>query len=147
MLGEFILGNQEKFIFNSFSEYWYYTRALSENQRKIIFRSLPTEQKSFLDNSYCRDGWNDVFYRNEIDEEIDKLKQKYGYNLIDIRIKAIKGNSVYLPSKFWEEVMLKMGKYRKDSIDFVMSGMKGEACEENPAVCLVVFKGSVSKDQ
>ena len=67
----------KKPIFNNFSEYWYYARALSENQRKIIFRSLPSEQKASLDSSYRKDGWNDVFWRNEVNERLDELKEAF----------------------------------------------------------------------
>ncbi len=90
----------KKLVFDNFSEYWYYARSLSENQRKIIFRSLSIEQRNFLDSSYRKDGWNDVFYRNEVNERLDELKESYGYDVVDIRSRVLKGKSVYLPSKF-----------------------------------------------
>ena len=131
----------KKPIFDNFSEYWYYARSLSENQRKIIFRSLPTEQKSSLDSSYRKDGWNDVFYRNEINERLDELKESYGYDVLEIRSKVLKGKSVYLPSKFWQVVEEQMNQYRPEVVQFVMSGIEGVVCKANSEVCLVTCRG------
>ena len=129
-----------KSVFNNFSEYWYYARSLSENQRKIIFRSLSSEQKSFLDNSYRKDGWNDVFYRNEIDEKLDELKESYGYDVLDIRSRALKGKSIYVPTKFWKVVEEQMSQYRPEIIEFVMSGLKSFPCKQNKNVCLIIHE-------
>ena len=130
----------KKLIFNNFSEYWYYARSLSENQRKIIFRSLSTEQKTSLDNSYRRDGWNDVFYRNEVNEKLDDLKKSYGFDVLDIKIKALKGKSVYVPTKFWQIVEEQMGQYRSEVVEFVMSGINVAICENNEEVCLITHE-------
>jgi len=131
----------KKPIFDNFSEYWYYARSLSENQRKIIFRSLPSEQKASLDSSYRKDGWNDVFYRNEINERLDELKDAYGYDVVDIRSKVLRGKSVYLPFKFWQIVEEQMSQYRPEQVNFVLSGIEGVVCKSNPEVCLIVHVG------
>ena len=128
----------KKPIFDNFSEYWYYARSLSENQRKIIFRSLSREQKASLDSSYRKDGWNDVFYRNEINERLDELKEAYGYDVIDIRIKVLKGKSVYVPSSFWQIVEEQLSQYRPEVVQFVTSGIERVICKVNPEVCLIV---------
>ena len=127
----------KKPIFDNFSEYWYYARSLSENQRKIIFRSLPSEQKASLDSSYRKDGWNDVFYRNDINERIDDIKDAYGLDIIDIRNKVLKGKSVYVPSKFWKVVEEQMSEFRPEVAQFVISGIEGVICQANPEVCLI----------
>lgn len=130
----------KKPVFDNFSEYWYYARSLSEGQRKIIFKSLPSEQKTSLDISYRRDGWNDVFYRNEVNERLDELKNAYGYDLVDIRLRAMKGKSVYLPSKFWQIAEEQLSQYRPEVVHFVMSGMEGKVCDLNHEVCLVIYE-------
>jgi len=130
----------KKPVFDNFSEYWYYARFLSENQRKIVFRSLTSEQKSSLDNSYRKDGWNDVFYRNEIDEKLDELKESYGYDILEIRSRALKGKSIYVPTKFWKIVEEQMNQYRPEVIEFVMSGIKSFPCDKNKNVCLIVHE-------
>jgi hypothetical protein len=132
----------KKSIFNNFSEYWHYARSLSENQRKIIFRNLSVKQKAELDNSYRHDGWNDVFYRNDIDKKIDNFELIYGYNVIDIRLKALHGKSVYLPTKFWKEVEHQMGQYQPESVEFAIGGLKCIECNVNPEVCLIIYNDS-----
>ena len=136
----------KKPIFDNFSEYWYYARSLSENQRKIIFRSLPTEQKTSLDSSYRKDGWNDVFYRNEINEKLDELKEAYGYDVLDIRSKVLRGKSVYVPSSFWQIVEEQMSQYRPEVVQFVMSGIERVVCKVNPEVCLIVCSRKKSSE-
>ncbi|HUW44001.1 MAG TPA: hypothetical protein VMV95_03525 [Bacillota bacterium] len=127
-------------VFNSFAEYWHYARYLSREQRKIIFKSLSADQKEFLDDSYLKEGWSDLFYRNEVNNKIDELKEDYGFDLLDIRIKALKGKSVYIPTKFWKVVEEQMEQYRPEVVEFVMSGMKAIPSEENSQVCLVIYE-------
>ena len=135
----------KKPVFDNFSEYWYYARSLSENQRKIIFRSLSREQKASLDSSYRKDGWNDVFYRNEINERLDELKEAYGYDVIDIRVKVLKGKSVYVPSSFWQIVEEQMSQYRPEVVQFAVAGIERVICQANPEVCLIVQGGGSSE--
>lgn len=130
----------EKPVFDNFREYWYYARFLSGDQKKIIFRNLSSEQQAFLDNSYRRDGWNDVFYRNEVDEKLDDMKKTYGYDILYIRSKVLKGKSVYVPTKFWQIVEKQMGQYRPEVVKFVMAGIRAFPCDKNKDVCLIVHE-------
>ena len=125
-------------VFRSFAEYWHYARYLSREQRKIIFKSLSTEQKEFLDNSYLKEGWSDLFYRNEVNDKIDELKEDYGYDLLEIRIKALEGKSVYVPTKFWKLAEEQMGQYKPEVVEFIMDGVKAIPCGKNEQVCLIV---------
>ena len=125
-------------VFSSFLEYWHYARYLSREQRKIIFKSLPSDQKEFLDNSYLKEGWADVFRRNEINDDIDDLKEDFGYDLVDIRVKALKGKSVYVPTKFWKIAEEQMNKYKPDLVEFVMEGIAAFPCDDNEDVSLIV---------
>lgn len=127
-------------VFRSFGEYWYYTKYLSRKQRKIIFKSLPTDQKASLDDSYVKDCWGDLFYRNEIDEKINELEEAYGYNLFAIRMKALRGQSVYVPTKFWEVAVEQMEQYKPEISRFAVDGLKAIQCEVNPAVCLIIHE-------
>ena len=129
----------KKPVFDSFTEYWYYARYLSREQRKIIFKSLPDEQKEFLDNSYLKEGWSDLFYRNEINEKLDELKDSYNYDLVDIRTKVMKGKSVYVPSKFWQIVEEQMGRFKPEVVEFVMEGIVATPCDQNKQVSLISY--------
>ena len=130
---------EKKPVFKNFAEYWYYARYLSQSQRKIIYKNFSFSQKEILDRSYLRDGWCDFFYRNEINEKIDELKEAYNYDILDIKIKALKGKSVYIPTKFWQIVQEQFGNYRQDAVEFVLGGLKATSCEENKRVCLVTY--------
>ena len=129
----------KKPVFKNFTEYWYYARYLSKEQRKIIFRSLPSEQKEYLDSSYVKEGWCDLFYRNEINEKIDELKEAYGFDVLDIRLKALKGKSVYVPSKFWQIVKEQFDRFRPDTTEFIIGGLKSIPDEKDNQVCLIVY--------
>jgi len=124
-------------IFKDFHEYWYYARYLSEQQRKIVYDSLPIIQQKYLNKSYNKGSWSDVFYRNELDGIVDELKERYGYDLIEIRSKVIKGGSVYLPTKFWEIVEEQLSKYKLKDIKHITHGIEAIVCEENPNVTLL----------
>lgn len=126
-------------IFKDFCEYWYFARYLSENQRTTVFNSLPSDQRKYLNSSYRRGEWNDVLLRNKIDEVIDELKDKYGYDLLELRIKVFAGKSVYIPTKFWEIVFEEMDKYDQRYTQYIMAGIKDIQCKENPNVTLLIL--------
>ncbi len=133
-------------VFEDFHEYWYYARYLSEEQRTIIFNSLPSEQRKYLNNSYKKGAWSDVFYRNEIDEFIDDLKERYGYDVLELRSKVISGKSVYIPTKFWEIVSEHMNQYNRKNVRHIMSGIRDIQCASNPDVTLLVSEKSGFSD-
>jgi hypothetical protein len=43
-------------VFESFSEYWYFTGCLDKEQRDIIFQSLPQNQQKKIKKSYHNGG-------------------------------------------------------------------------------------------
>jgi len=129
----------KKPVFDSFTEYWYYARYLSVGQRKIIFKNLPPEQKDFLDNSFLKEEWSDLFYRNDVNEKIDELKELYGYDILDIRNRVLKGKSVYIPIKFWQVVEEELEQFKSEVTNFIVEGIKIIPCSNNKEVCLVVY--------
>lgn len=124
-------------VFKDFSEWWYYARALSEKQRDLVFSNLSDEQQHALEDSYAREGWEDVFCRNEIDEILDGLKEKYGYDVLDIKVRVLRGKSVYLPAKFWELVTDHLAHYKAEDVKFAVYGIRATACKVNPNVVLL----------
>lgn len=133
-------------VFKDFNEYWYYARYLTEYQRDIVYQSLPKEQQEYLSESYKRGEWSDVFYRNEIDVFLDELKEKYGYDVLSMRAKALKGKSVYVPTKFWDIVVRQMNKYKAKDVQHILSGLRNIQCDSNPNVTLLVSSSSYSPD-
>ncbi len=129
----------KKPVFKNFTEYWYYARYLSREQRKIIFRSLPSEQKEYLDSSYIKEGWCALFYRNEINEKIDELKDAYGFDVLNIRLKALSGKSVYVPSKFWQIAEEQLGQWKPEDTNFATGGLKAVPCENSKETSLIIY--------
>ena len=132
----------KKPVFENFTEYWYYARYLSREQRKLIFKSLSSKQRKFLDNSYLSEGWCDLFYRNEVDVKIDELKEFYGYDVPEIRLKVLKGKSVYVPAKFWKIAEEQFNQYVPEAVNFVIGGLRAIPDKENKQVCLIVYDPS-----
>lgn len=132
----------KKPVFKNFTEYWYYARYLSREQRKLIFKSLSSEQRKFLDNSYLSEGWCDLFYRNEVNVKIDELKESYGYDVLEIRLKALKGKSVYVPAKFWKIAEEQFSQHVPEAVNFAIGGLKAIPDKENKQVCLIVYDPS-----
>ena len=133
-------------IFEDFNEYWYYARYLSEGQRTVIFDSLPDDQKKHLNSSFQRGEWSDVFYRNDINKFIDDLKERYGYDVLELRAKVLAGKSVYIPTKFWDIVVEHMSQYSRKNVRYIMSGIRDIQCSNNPDVTLLVSEKSVISD-
>ncbi len=131
-------------VFDNFADYWYYVRYLSGEQRKIIYKSLPNRQKELLDESYIKEGWSDLFYRNEVNDLIDELKEVYGYDLLDIKVRIKKGKSVYIPTKFWKIVKEQMDRFKPEVVEFVMNGIRVIRCEKNKEVSLVVYDPTIN---
>jgi hypothetical protein len=129
-------------IFSGFSEWWYYARVLTEHQRSVLFDHLDKKEKEFLQESYSKDGWEDVFCRNEIESLLDNLKEKYQYDIMDIRSKVLKGKSVYVPTKFWEVLQEGLNQYKPDSVRYITVGMKAIHCKVNKDVVLLVSEAS-----
>jgi len=132
----------KKPIFKNFTEYWYYARYLSREQRKIIFKSLPENQRKFLDSSYLKEGWCDLFYRNDANEILDEIRESYGYDILEIRLKVLKGKSVYVPTKFWKIVEEQFDKIVPEAIEFIMGGLKAIPDEANDQVSLIIYDPS-----
>jgi hypothetical protein len=132
----------KKPVFKNFTEYWYYARFLSTEHRKIIFKSLPPDQRKFLDSSYLSEGWCDLFSRNTVNTKIDELRESYGYDVINIRLKVIGGKSVYVPTKFWKIAEEQFDQMVPESIKFIMGGLKAIPDAVNDQVSLIVYDPS-----
>tara|TARA_Y100000034_G_scaffold93045_1_gene112552 strand:+ start:1483 stop:1905 length:423 start_codon:yes stop_codon:yes gene_type:complete len=129
-------------IFESFIDYWYFAKSLSDHQRELIFTSLPHEQRIKIEKSYEKGGWHDVLMRDELNKYIDEIKEKDNYDLLDIRCRVLKGKSVYLPRKFWEKIIGHLDSYKTDDTDFVLGGIKAFLCKKNRRVVLLLRDGS-----
>lgn len=127
-----------KSIFKDFSEYWYYARPLSEKQREIIYSNLSDPEKSMINDSYLIDGWSDVFCRNKIDEIIDQFKYNYGFDIIEVKLKALKGDAPRMPKQLWNLLISQLKEFRMDSVGFILSGIKAVPSKEDEKIVIIV---------
>jgi Golgi nucleoside diphosphatase len=88
-------------IFNNFLEYWYFAKKISEKQREVLFSSFSKEQQNILLTSFKNEGWDDLFFRNLVDNCLDKMKLSYGIDILKIRCNAIKGKPFIIKKEQW----------------------------------------------
>lgn len=128
-------------IFESFVDYWYFTKSLSDHQREIIFTSLPFDQRMQIEKSYEKGGWHDVLMRNELNNYVDKIREEYEYDLLDIRCRVMLGKSVYVPRRFWDKIIRELDEYKSNDTGFILNGIQGVVCKKNKQVMLLVRQG------
>lgn len=93
-----------KRVFKNFLEFYSLTRALNEQQKNVLFTSLPAAERAALDRACRSEGWEDLFIENKIDHLIDEVKEVYGEDLILIRIQVLSGKAKKLTKEFWDSV-------------------------------------------
>jgi len=127
-------------IFSGFEEYWHYIRCLSSNQKKILFESLSSKERELLSRSVTTGGWEQVCYRDILNQILDDIKEEYGIDLLEARFRVLSGKSSYLPREVWEEAVLRIHEHDPDEehTRFIFGGLVAKVCDANPdMVCLL----------
>lgn len=132
-------------VFQSFAEYWYYARFLTDKQKELLFKSFSDTEKEGIMTSYIKDGWSDLFVRNSIDKIIDEIKDATKYDLLEIRAKVLMGKSVYIPKSLWQMIIESLHPYEKNATQYVIGDIHAVKSSANPNVVLLT-KEYVSKD-
>lgn len=125
-------------VFKNFVEYWHYTKNLSEDHRQIIYKSLPIEERNRITKSFERGKWQDVFSRNAINGILDDVKDKFGYDLLELRSQALRGKSVYIPRIIWDYTLFELKGFDEESTNLVVGGIHGVVCKENEDIVLLL---------
>lgn len=125
-----------------FGEYWHFARHLTKSQQDQLFDSLPHDQREKIRASLHKQGWIDVVMRDRLSKLVDHIQSEYGYNLIDVRCKVLKGKSFYLPRTIWEYILFELQEYPAQHKIFLVGGIKGVACKQNSDVILLVRQGN-----
>lgn len=89
-------------FFNCFASFWNHTHNMDDFQRKIIFDSLSSDEKIILLNELKKDNWEDLIFRNKLDNAIDELYEIIGINLLEIKSRALNGEKVTIDCSIWE---------------------------------------------
>jgi len=122
-------------IFKDFSEYWYYAKKLTKEQRDTIFNSLSSNQQKKLSSMYMEGGWEDVFMRDILDKMLDDLNKDYNINLLSIRIKVLKGKKQNIEKNKWALITEMFGDYDAKHTNYIFGGIKSEVINEQ-YICL-----------
>ncbi len=126
-----------KQIFADFAEYWSFAKHLTTKQRRILLRTLPKTQREKLEESYHKDGWVDLFLRNQLDEIIDEIHREFDVDLIRLRVQILEGKDVFVKKHFWRHVNKNFRGYAAKHTYFVFGGYRVTECEYDAEYKLV----------
>jgi len=116
----------DKKVFQNFEEFVSLTRPLTVEQRKKLVEYLPTPEKRSLLKTWQLQGWEDLFIRNEIDQIIDFIRDKFNEDLISLRIQVKTGNICKVKRSFWDSVLVMFEPYSDEQKQYVLEGIETE---------------------
>ena len=128
--------NVSDIIFKDFNEFWSYTKFLNSYQRDIIYSNLPQEERDLIGRSYHNGCWEDLFMRNKLDDIIDGLQKDFNINLIEIRIKVLKGKCHYMKKAEWNFINDILSSYPEKHTEYILGGVNVEDVD-NKTICLI----------
>jgi len=132
--------------FKDFKEYWHFTKCLNQNQRDLIFASLPPKQQHLIKASYNRGGWGDVIMRDAINKVINSVKAEFNCDMLSVRCRVLSDKSVYVPRDAWDYFVSEMEKFSIEHSYFVFGEIRGIVCKSNTDVVLVVKNNSLVEE-
>ena len=89
----------------NFEQWWSVYQTKTKEERLSNYNSLTRCQQTNLRRSFIEDGWCELFCQNHIDDCLDQIKSEYSIDLLDLRIKALKFNRVFLINRHvWEKI-------------------------------------------
>jgi len=116
----------DKKVFQNFEEFVSLTRPLTVEQRKKLVEYLPTPEKRSLLKTWQLQGWEDLFIRNEIDQIIDFIRDKFNEDLISLRIQVKTGNICKVKRSFWDSVLVMFEPYSDEQKQYVLESIETE---------------------
>ena len=155
----------------NFQTYWHYAKYLTREHRQKFFLTLPDEEQKRIISSYWNAGWNDLFAHEVIAELYNFIKDKHKVDLLDARLKALKGKSVFLPTAAWNEAAFLINKLVRavwdadkkakkqgyifdetethltpENVNYLFGGVRPVVCKANSNVILLVRNDSEAED-
>ena len=128
-------------MMTTFLSFWSQFGNSPLSERRKYFNSLSKQQQKHLLHSFYSGGWDKFFVKIHIDEMLDLINLKYGIDLIDLRIKVIKFNRVFLIERstweYIEHILLEYKEYYNTDIIFggievSQWGRHGQFCRVGP---------------
>lgn len=111
-------------VFDNFADYWSYAKHLTTKQRESILRSLPKAQRKAIDESYCKDGWEDLFIRNDLDKILDEIVKTTGWDLLSVRCKVLSGRDVFVSRLLWEDINRRFNSSSAKHLYYIFGGYR-----------------------
>lgn len=116
--------NKQEKVFNHYVDYRSLTKSLPKDQKKKIWQNLSDSEKKDITSSYVEGGWKDLSTKNQLENLNLKFKQELGIDLIDLRVKAFKGKSIYVDSEKWNIILKDLKDFSKEDKYFLIGGLK-----------------------
>jgi hypothetical protein len=111
-----------KKIFNDFEEYWSFVKTLNDTQKNIISSALSKEEYLYLKQSYEEGGWHEVLMKNLCEHYLDHIKEKFGIDVLEIKMKTISGKPQLVNKNFWYFVKDYFKDIPKEYSGYIFSG-------------------------
>lgn len=127
-------------VFSNFIDYWHYARHLMDFQKDMLFNTLSPDEREYIEKSYKEGGWDDVFQRNMVNKTLERIEKKHKINLVEIKQKVVRGKSVYLSRRVWDEIRKELSPFDKKHVHFCYYGIKATVCKENSKVILLTSR-------
>jgi len=122
---------REKQIFKDFSEFWHYTRSLSEKQREKIFDSMSSIERKRLKKSFQIGGWEDVFFRDILDRFANEVREQHNFDILQSRCKVLAGKTVYVKKETWDHILSYTKNFNSRHVYYLIGGMRSEQCDSS----------------
>lgn len=109
-----------------FGQWWAEYQYKPRRDRLNHYNSLSKQEQKNLKRSFLENGWCELFCQNHIDHVLDHIKFKYRIDLVDMRIKALKYNKVFLIEQIiWEDIENMVLEYEPlFNSDILFGGLK-----------------------
>ena len=129
---------------DTFGKWWSKYESKTRDERIEHFNSLSQSEQNRLQESFLKDGWSQLFCQNHINEALDYIKEIYGIDLIDIRIKALKFGRVFLFDKDkWEDIEQMILEYDPlFNSDIIFGGLQAKSWGRKHQFYRVTAKGT-----
>jgi len=139
------VSSSNKFIFNSYGEYFRLTRPLSIFQRKRLFNDLCPSERDFLEDDFDKNGWEHLLIQNEINRRSDTIKKKYNKDLFLIRIKLVNNKKIKIKRSLWNHIVSTFADIPSVYLNPVLGGVVSRVDKNDPS--FVVLRLDMEKDR
>ena len=127
-----------EFIFKNYRSYRSITRPLSLDQRRVLWAGMSSSQQAHIERDFEAGNWDHVIIKDEIDFRLKQLKERYGEDLVSIRVRIIlEGNKFRVSRKFWLESFKTFKIFPRKFRRELFSGIHAASDKSNPAIMIL----------